>query len=98
MPGEDLHSGGDIRERLRQGVAHLEHLLPGQAAIRDFVHHNTLHGFEHLPFPRALEAARRATGNYGYLPDAQFRELYRQGRIRRDDLCRVLEASPSLKA
>jgi len=97
MSNSASRGGTDIRERLRQAIAHFEHVLPGQAAIRDFVHHNTLHGFQHLPFPQALEAACRVTGNYGYLPDEQFRDLYRQGRISHDDLCQVLEDNPALQ-
>ncbi len=89
--------GSDMRERLRHAIAHFEHVLPGQAAIKDFVHHNTLHGFQHLQFPAALDAAYRVTGNYGYLSDTQFRELYRQGRITRGDLYRVLDENPVLK-
>ena len=80
------HKSADIREQLREAVQHLQHSLPGQAPIRDFVHHNTLHGYQHLPFPEALATARRLTGANGYLPLERFQEYYRQGRITRDDL------------
>ncbi|MCW8918276.1 MAG: DUF2309 domain-containing protein [Gammaproteobacteria bacterium] len=83
---------GTIREALRQTVDHLEHLLPGQAPIRDFIHHNTLHGFQHLDFPEALAAARKVTGAYGYQSGEAFRAYYRQGRISHADLLAVLAA------
>ena len=88
----------DPRAFLRQVIEHFEHVLPAQAAIKDFVHHNTLHGFQHLPFPHALAEAHRVTGAYGYLPEEQFRDCYRAGRIRREDLEQVLNADPELTA
>jgi uncharacterized protein YbcC (UPF0753/DUF2309 family) len=94
----DAHTSkpADIRALLRQVIEHFEHILPAQAAIKDFVHHNTLHGFQHLPFPQALAAAHRITGAYGYLPEEQFRACYRAGRITREDLEQILDADPEI--
>ncbi len=80
----------DIRETLRHAIEHFEHVLPAQAPIRDFVHHNTLHGFQHLNFPEALAAARKVNGAYGYQRGEDYRRYYAEGRITREDLAAVL--------
>jgi len=67
-------------------IHHLEHLLPAQAPIRDFVHHNTLHGFQHLPFRAALQSASDTLGHRAYLPEREFRRLLAAGRIGQVDL------------
>ena len=89
-------TAGDIREQLREAIGHLSHRLPGQAPIRDFVHHNTLHSLEHLAFQDAVALAEKITGARGYLPEAQFRELYCQGRITDRDLDHALESDGGL--
>jgi len=65
--GHHSSPGGDIRSRLHDCIHHLEHVLPSQASIRDFVHHNTLHGVQHLPFPEALATTSRLTGAAAWL-------------------------------
>lgn len=55
----------------------ISHFWPMQT----FIHHNPLHGLEHLPFEEAIEQGRRFLGGDGYLSNEQFRDYYHQGRI-----------------
>ncbi|MFO1419346.1 MAG: DUF2309 domain-containing protein, partial [Methylotetracoccus sp.] len=73
-------------ERIAGIVARLDHLLPGQAPIGNFVHHNTLHGLQRLPFDEALQAAQKRYGVLTYLPEHEFRGLNQSGRISDEDI------------
>ena len=71
---------------LRDVIEHAAHLLPAQGPITSFVHHNTLHAFEHLPFERAVVEGANTFGCHPFLPEEQFRELLQRGRIRPEDI------------
>lgn len=72
-------------------IHHLKHFLPAQAPLMDFVHHNTLHAFQNLPFHEALETAHVKLGYQVYFPMDTFRALYAEGRISDEIIQRVLE-------
>ena len=88
---------GDPRAHLQAIVAHLPHILPGQAPIKNFVHHNTLHGYQHLPFEQALEALEQATGVRAWPTDAEGRALYARGAVTDPDLEAALADRPWLR-
>lgn len=87
-----------IRSALRDTIEHFEHILPGQAPIKDFVHHNTLHGYQHQTFPEALAASQKLTGARGYEPIEDYRNYYHKGRINRQDLTSVIDNNDAFEA
>ncbi len=88
----------DIRAELLHALAHFEHTLPAQASIRDFVHHNTLHGYQQLKFEDALRASNDLTGAYSFWSQEKFRAAYLKGRLNDNDLNQVLLQDESLDA
>lgn len=68
----------------------LKHFLPAQAPLKDFVHHNTLHAFQHLPFFQALKQGNIQFGYRGFLPLQDYRKLYHEGKIKEEILQKVL--------
>lgn len=71
---------------LRECLHRLEAILPGQAPLTEFVHHNTLHGYEHLPFARAIADAARLTGARPWPDDAEGRRALAEGALTPEDL------------
>jgi uncharacterized protein YbcC (UPF0753/DUF2309 family) len=80
-------AGFDEQHLLHQ----LAHYLPAQAPLKDFVHHNTLHGFQHLKFEDALRTARIIFGYKTSLSIKEFRSLYEEGKISESVLIKVIE-------
>jgi uncharacterized protein len=81
-------------ERLRRALDHAAHLLPAQGPIGVFIHHNTLHAFQHLPFEEAVVAAARTFGTEPYLSEEAYRAEMARGRVREEDVDAVLAAEP----
>ena len=79
---------------IRAAIAHAAHLLPSQGPIEVFVHHNTLHAFEHLPFEDAVVAAHRIYGANPYLAEQRYRDELQAGRILWQDLREILRDEP----
>ena len=75
---------------LREVIDHAAHLLPAKGPINVFIHHNTLHAFEDLPFSEAVRKGAHIFGCQPYLAKDQYREELHRGRIRFDDLQDVL--------
>src|SRR5205085_8679089 len=93
-PSPDDRSTPSRRERLRQAVQHAAHLLPMQGPIGVFVHHNTLHAFEELPFEQAVIEASNLFGAEPYMTEAEYRAELARGRIGLEDIDAVLDSDP----
>jgi uncharacterized protein len=67
------------------------HLLPDQAPMRVFIHHNTLHAFQHLHFHEAVLRAKQVYGGEPYLSEERFRRELASGRITARDIDAALD-------
>ncbi|MGE0474318.1 MAG: DUF2309 domain-containing protein [Nitrospirales bacterium] len=70
----------EVRSLIHLAGESISHFWPMQT----FIHHNPLHGLEHLPIHKAIAQAETFLGGRGYLPNREYRTLYRQGRILED--------------
>ncbi len=75
----------------------LKHYLPAQSPLKDFVHHNTLHAFQELPFFEALQSASEIFGYQVLLPLDQYRLLHRAGKINDEIIERIIIANKGIE-
>jgi uncharacterized protein len=68
-------------------------ILPDQGPIGVFVHHNTLHAFQHLAFHDGVQQGARAVGARPYLSEDEFRAAYHAGRITGADVDAIVAES-----
>lgn len=71
-------------------IHHLQHYLPSQFPLKDFVHHNTLHAFQHEKFHKGLLKASQLFGYKTYLRLDEYRKLYTDGKINKAVLNRII--------
>src|SRR6516164_139062 len=76
---------------LSRVIDELAHLLPAQGPISIFIHHNTLHAFEHLPFEEAVQRAGEQLGCEPFLAEARYRDKLASGRILARDVEALLD-------
>ncbi|WP_422932128.1 DUF2309 domain-containing protein [Singulisphaera sp. PoT] len=90
--GEDVDAGrGPRHSTLEEAIEEAAHLLPAQGPIAVFIHHNTLHAFEHLPFHEGVKEGGRALGCHPYATEDFYRDAVRRGRIRFSEIQEALE-------
>ena len=74
-------TGNGHADPVARALATASGILPDQGPIGVFVHHNTLHAFQHLPFHEGVCAGAAALGARPYLSLDEFRDAWRTGRI-----------------
>lgn len=79
-----------LSSRIEQFVEEAAHFLPSQGPIEVFVHHNTLHSLEELPFHEAVLDGAKLLGGQPYLSEQTFHAYLESGRISLKDLKSVL--------
>ncbi len=84
------HAASQRADQLKHAIEHAAHFLPAQGPITVFIHHNTLHAFEDLPFNEGVEQGARLFGCQPYLTEDRYRHDLAHGRIREEDLSGAL--------
>lgn len=69
------------RLKIRSMVHMAGEVLPFFWPMRNFIHHNPLHGLEHLPFEQAVAEASHLFHARGYLKRIEYQQLMQRGSI-----------------
>lgn len=83
---------------LARAMARASRILPDQGPIGVFIHHNTLHAFQHLPFHEAVQAGAEVLGARPYLSLREFRALHASGRIADADVRNAIDRTLTERA
>ena len=76
----------DPRDPVSRAVARAHGVLPDQGPIGVFIHHNTLHAFQHLPFHQGVQEGAELIGARPYQDIDEFRAAHARGRIETVDV------------
>jgi hypothetical protein len=82
MVGEKTHSSFNENHVLHE----LKHYLPSQQALKDFIHHNSLHAFQHMKFYDAIFKVSKVFGYQVTLQLSEFRQLHKTDRVNNEVL------------
>ena len=85
------HTPGAAGSSLAAEIEAAAMWLPEQAPLSTFVHHNTLHHLEDLPFEEAVVVGSKRLRTSAFQSEAAFAEHLRSGRIQRRDVEAVLD-------
>lgn len=69
------------RLKIRSMVTMAGEVLPFFWPMRNFIHHNPLHGLEHLPFEQAVAEACRLFHARGWLRRTEYQQMLADGDI-----------------
>ncbi len=72
--------------RIRSTIHIAAEPIPFFWPMRTFIHHNPLHGLEHLPFGEAVEEGRRLFHGRVYLPRSLYQAYLASGKVDRGSL------------
>ena len=79
-------TGTDMGRAIERAITRARGILPDQGPIGVFVHQNTLHAFQHLPFHDGVQQGAAALGARPYLDIHEFRDAWTHGRIEDEDV------------
>ncbi len=80
------HGDAAPADPIDRALARAHGILPDQGPIGVFVHHNTLHAFQHRPFHEGVVQGAALLEAQPYLTLATFRAAWRDGRVADDDV------------
>ena len=93
-----MHTSNDNNNTIIQDSAinihailhEIKHYLPSQKTLKDFIHHNSLHAFQHEKFYDGIFKASEIFGFKVTLQLQDYRELFRLGRIKEHVIERII--------
>lgn len=71
-----------MKNHINHTIKEIQHYLPSQMTLKDFIHHNSLHPFQKYSFYEGIFRASKLFGYKVTLQLGEFRELFALNRIK----------------